>query len=64
MQGAAFMLIGSTLAAFIAFTIARRSGNGENFLTESEGGGSDAQWKQVGERKTLDRILNTDIHCH
>ena len=47
MQGAAFMLIGSTLAAVVAFTVARKSGSGENFLAESEGDGSDAQWKQV-----------------
>ena len=45
-QGAAFMLTGTTLAAVVAFTIARRTGGGQSFLAE-EGGDSDAKWRQV-----------------
>ena len=40
------MLIGTSLAALIAFSIARRTGRGLNFFKE-EGSGDDAAWRKV-----------------
>ncbi len=45
-QGAACMLTGTSLAALIAFSIARRTGSGMDFF-KGEGGGDDAAWKKV-----------------
>ena len=45
-QGAACMLTGTSLAALIAFSIARRTGGGMDFFRE-EGGGDDATWRKV-----------------
>ena len=45
-QGAAGMLTGTSLAALIAFSIARRTGGGMDFF-KGEGGGDEATWKKV-----------------
>ena len=45
-QGAAYMLAGTSVAALIAFSIARRTGGGLD-LFQKEGGGDDAAWRKV-----------------
>jgi hypothetical protein len=41
------MLTGTSLAALIAFSIARRTGGGLDFFQKVEGGGDDAAWRKV-----------------